>query len=224
MKRLIRKVIPKCLLKTAKIKFYKLFGHNHINMRKSNTLVLGDSLLRNCIINVRGRNNRIEIGNNNSLINSRIEIFGDNGLIIIGHNNLIKDSILWLEDSCSGIIIGNDNKFCSKTHMGVVEGTKLTIGNDCLFSSEIYITTTDSHSIIDIKTGKRINHSSDVCLGNHIWVGHKATVLKGVTIADDTIVGACSVVTHSITIPHTAVAGNPARTVSDNISWDEHRI
>ena len=202
MKRLIRKVIPKCLLKTAKIKFYKLFGHNHINMRKSNTLVLGDSLLRNCIINVRGRNNRIEIGNNNSLINSRIEIFGDNGLIIIG----------------------NDNKFCGKTHMGVVEGTKLTIGNDCLFSSEIYITTTDSHSIIDIKTGKRINHSSDVCLGNHIWVGHKATVLKGVTIADDTIVGACSVVTHSITIPHTAVAGNPARTVSDNISWDEHRI
>lgn len=224
MKRLIRKVIPKHLLRTAKIKFYRLFGHNHINMRKNNTLILGDSLLRNCIINVRGRNNRIEMGRGNSLINCSIDVFGDDGLIRIGETNLFKDSIFWLEDSGSEIIIGNDNKFCGKTHMGVVEGTRLTVGNDCLFSSDIYITTTDSHSIIDIESGKRINPSLDVSLGNHIWVGHKATILKGVTIADDTIIGACSVVTRSITIPHMAVAGNPAHIVKDNISWDEHRF
>lgn len=158
------------------------------------------------------------------MINSNIQVYGNDCVIIIGENNLLKDSILWLEDRKSSIIIGNDNKFCGKVHIGVVEKTRVTIGNNCLFSSEIYITTTDSHSIIDISTGKRINPSLDVNLGNHVWVGHKATILKGVSIADNTIIGACALVTKSIDEQNTIFAGNPARVVRQNVNWDEHRI
>lgn len=158
------------------------------------------------------------------MLNSNIQVYGNDCVIIIGENNLLKDSILWLEDRKSSIIIGNNNKFCGKVHIGVVEKTRVSIGNNCLFSSEIYITTTDSHSIIDISTGKRINPSLDVNLGNHVWVGHKATILKGVSIADNTIIGACALVTKNIDEQNTVVVGNPARIVRHNVNWDEHRI
>lgn len=105
-----------------------------------------------------------------------------------------------------------------------MEGTTLKVGDSCLFSSDIYITTTDSHSIIDFRTGQRINPSRSVTLGNHIWVGYKVTILKGVNIADDTIVGACSLVTRDIAESNVAVAGNPARIVRKGIKWDISRF
>lgn len=158
------------------------------------------------------------------LINCNIEIFDDGCVIRLGDDNLLKDTTLWLEDRASTIVIGNNNKFCGKVHIGVVENTEVTIANDCLFSSDIYIATTDSHSIIDIETGKRINPSLDIRIGNHVWVGHKAAVLKGVSIADNTIVGACALVTRNINEQFTVVAGVPARTVRRNVNWDEYRV
>jgi acetyltransferase-like isoleucine patch superfamily enzyme len=49
-------------------------------------------------------------------------------------------------------------------------------------------------------------------IGNKAWIGFNASILKGVSLGDEVIVGACSVVTRSI--PSNAVAaGNPARVV-----------
>lgn len=224
MKKLIKKLLSKTALDKLRRMYFRVFGHNKLNIRKGNSVELAGALIRNCTINVRGKNNRIVIGKGNSLINCNIEIFGDDCVLTIDENNIFKDSTFWLEDTNSAIVIGSNNHFCGKIHIGVVEGTSVTIGNDCLFSSEIYITTTDSHSIIDKSTNKRINPSCDVLLGNHIWIGHKATVLKGVNIADNTIVGASAMLTHSVEEQYTIVAGNPARTVRRNVSWDEYRI
>jgi acetyltransferase-like isoleucine patch superfamily enzyme len=51
-----------------------------------------------------------------------------------------------------------------------------------------------------------------VQIGNHVWIGEKATILKGVTIGDNVIIGAGSVVTQNIPA-NCIAAGNPAKII-----------
>jgi len=51
-----------------------------------------------------------------------------------------------------------------------------------------------------------------VSIGDYVWIGFDAVILKGVTIGTGAIVGACSVVASDVE-PWTVVAGNPARVI-----------
>lgn len=53
-----------------------------------------------------------------------------------------------------------------------------------------------------------------VTVGNDVWIGANACILRGVSIGEGAIVGACSVVTHDIQ-PYTIVGGNPARVIRE---------
>lgn len=55
-------------------------------------------------------------------------------------------------------------------------------------------------------------------IGNRVFIGTGARIIGNVSIADDVVIGANSVVTKSITEPGTTWVGNPARKVSDNNS------
>lgn len=102
-------------------------------------------------------------------------------------------------------------------------GTKLVIGKDCMFSRGIHITTTDSHSIISIETGKRINFAKNVIIGNHVWLGYCVNVNKGVTIGDNSVVASHSLVTKS-NLPNSIIAGIPAKLIKNNITWNRARL
>ncbi len=131
---------------------------------------------------------------------------------------------LWIEDTNGRIHIGNNNKFCGKIHMASVEGQEVIVGDENLFSSHIYITTTDSHSIVDLANGERINPSLPVKIGDHNWVGTRTVILKGVSIGQNVIVGAGAIVAKSPECNNCVMAGNPAKIVKRNVSWDINRI
>ncbi len=57
-----------------------------------------------------------------------------------------------------------------------------------------------------------------IVIGRNCFIGAKSVVLYGVTIADNVIVAAGSVVTKSIMEEKVIVAGNPARVIS---TWDK---
>ena len=224
MKQLIKKLISAEAIHAIKVRVYRIFGGNSIKVASGNNLILGDNLLKGCNIRILGHGNRVMIGGGNTLTNCNIQIYGSNCEITIGFDNLFVDSIFWLEDNNSKIIIGNNNKMCGKVRMGIVEGTTLQIENNCLFSSDIYITTTDSHSILDKASGRRINPSQNVLIRNHVWIGHSATILKGVEIADNVVIGSSALVAKSIEESNVVVAGNPARIIKHNIDWNIQRI
>lgn len=59
---------------------------------------------------------------------------------------------------------------------------------------------------------ERLAIAKPITLGDNVWVGGNASILMGVTIGNNAVIGAGSVVTHDI--PDNAVAmGNPARVV-----------
>lgn len=89
---------------------------------------------------------------------------------------------------------------------------EIIIGDGCMFANGAYVTDCDWHGIYD--RTERDPQAYPVHIGNNVWVGDRATVLKGVTIGDNSIVAACSVVTKDVPA-NVIVAGNPARVVRE---------
>ena len=94
---------------------------------------------------------------------------------------------------------------------------EITIGDYCAISDNVQILDSDFHPIT--YNGNTSTMSKPVHIGNHVWIGRSAIILKGVTIGDGAIVGAGSVVTRDVP-PGCLVAGNPARVIKENIEWE----
>ena len=104
-----------------------------------------------------------------------------------------------------------------------MEGTGITVGPDCLFSSEICFRTGDSHSVLDL-SGRRINASRSITVGEHVWFGRNVTLLKGAEIGPHCIVGTGAVVTGKFPEPNCSLAGVPAKVVKRGVDWSIRRI
>lgn len=91
---------------------------------------------------------------------------------------------------------------------------EINIGEDVIISENVIIRDSDGHDILYEKYKK----SSPINIGNHVWIGLNATILKGVTIGDGAIVAAGSVVTRDVP-PNSLVAGVPAKVIKKYIEW-----
>ena len=149
--------------------------------------------------------------------NTTIYISGNNNTIRIGDRCNLINAEIWIEDSCGEVSIGQRTSILGKTHLACIEGSKIEIGEECLFSTDVVFRTGDSHSILDLETKKRINPSKDIIVGNHCLFGNKATVLKGVTIERDSIIATGAIVTKASILSNVILAGNPAKVIKTNI-------
>lgn len=108
-------------------------------------------------------------------------------------------------------------------YMLAQEGCDISIGKHCMFSRGIEIRTTDAHSLIDLETGLRTNLPGPVTIGSHVWLAANVFVSKGVTIADNCVVGAGAVVVKDLTEPDTLYGGVPASIIRQGITWNRKR-
>jgi acetyltransferase-like isoleucine patch superfamily enzyme len=103
------------------------------------------------------------------------------------------------------IVIGNGTYLNRNTE--IVAAQCVTIGRDCKIARDVIIMDTDQHELPGSTLATR-----PVQIGDRVWIGSRAIVLKGVTIGSDAVVAAGSVVTRDVP-PRTVVAGVPARIV-----------
>lgn len=83
------------------------------------------------------------------------------------------------------------------------------IGHDCQIAPSVQIYTADHPLDPDVRrTG--LESGRPVHIGNNVWIGGGAIILPGVTIGDDAVIGAGSVVTRDVAAG-AVVVGNPAR-------------
>ena len=110
-----------------------------------------------------------------------------------------------------GMRIGNDTHIFS--NISLSEPYLIKIGNNCTISTNVHFITHDAS--IGLYMG-RTNYS-DICgrieIGDNCFIGNGVIVLYGVTLPDNTIVAAGSVVTKSIKEPGCIIAGNPAKII-----------
>jgi acetyltransferase-like isoleucine patch superfamily enzyme len=93
---------------------------------------------------------------------------------------------------------------------------QIRVGEKCLISAGVRVHDNDGHPLDPGRRNRNEPITQDeaveVIIGNNVWIGAGAIILKGVTIGDDAVVGAMAVVTGDV--PARAVlAGNPARVV-----------
>jgi maltose O-acetyltransferase len=88
----------------------------------------------------------------------------------------------------------------------------IELGDNCQVGPLVQIYTAD-HPRDPALRKQGYESGVPVCIGRNVWIGGGAIVLPGVTIGDDAIVGAGSVVTRDVP-PGTTVVGNPARVSS----------
>lgn len=91
---------------------------------------------------------------------------------------------------------------------------RVVIGSDTIVSQNVVIRDSDVHSICG-----SINHAP-IIIGNHVWIGTNAIILKGVTIGDGAVIAAGAVVTSDVPAG-CIVAGNPARVIKESIQWEK---
>ncbi len=101
---------------------------------------------------------------------------------------------------------------------------EIRIGSHCLISWNVAIADSDFHPLPPAERRADAEAlapffknrpprpklvTAPVIISDNVWIGMNAVILKGVTIGDNSVVAAGSVVTKSIE-PNTVVAGNPA--------------
>jgi acetyltransferase-like isoleucine patch superfamily enzyme len=159
----------------------------------------------------------VRVGRGTSIAWRRLRRVSGNQLSV-GEDSIIRADISF-EESGGKIQIGN-RTFVGRSHL--VCYRSLIIGDDVIMSWGITVVDHDSHSIEwekrqnDVrdwgkgqKDWQHIAHAP-VVIGNKAWVGFNVSILKGVTIGEGAVIGACSVVTRDIPAGSVAV-GNPAR-------------
>ena len=107
-----------------------------------------------------------------------------------------------------------------------VDDADIFIGDHTMFGPNVTIVTAN-HPISPRYRKYQLEYNKPVHIGNNVWIGANVTILSGITIGDNTIIGAGSLVTHDI--PNDVIAyGNPARvirkiTIEDDDIYDHDK-
>jgi len=100
------------------------------------------------------------------------------------------------------------------------ENAQIFVGENNLISTDVYISGSDGHAIIDCQTGKIINAIKEpLVIGNNCWIGTRVTILKNAFIPNNTIVGAGSLIASKFHEEYTVIAGNPAHVIKRDVCW-----
>ncbi|MCG7584497.1 acyltransferase [Photobacterium sp. OFAV2-7] len=107
--------------------------------------------------------------------------------------------------------IGEGSNFTGEAT--IVCNHRISFGRNSLVSWQTLFMDTDLHSIVD-RNSIQTNPDQPIKIGNDVWICAKSTILKGVTINNNTVVSANSNVTTGFTDGDIIIGGNPAKAIS----------
>lgn len=110
-----------------------------------------------------------------------------------------KDSLIRIGTGCS-----------TSNNLSIISRKSIEIGEKCMIGDCVSIFDSDFHRIDPATRWEGVDEPQPVSIGRNVWLGSRVLVLKGVTIGENTVVGAGSVVTRSL--PANVIAGGvPAK-------------
>jgi acetyltransferase-like isoleucine patch superfamily enzyme len=194
-----------------------------ISIDKNATLSIGNNVVINSIISIN-ENGKIILEDNSRIINYNVEINANSELRLGIHSKLenLGNNIGEVSINNGSIVIGNhsfiganmfvrfNGNITIGSYTGCSHGTEMVcdeaikIGDYCMLSYNINIYDTNSHStnweerrhaLQNMGNETHKPKTKKIIIGNDVWIGKNATILKGVDLADRCIVGIATVVT-----------------------------
>ena len=194
---------------------------NQLKDLEEGNIIFGEPELDNSSIVFNGSNNVLFCEEGKvKLSNSKLIFNGSNGLIFLGANRHIYRLAVTVNNDCV-FHMGRNNYMNGVLNVILSEQRHCFIGDDGLFSFGVWLRTADPHLIYDAQTKKRINPSKSIFIGDHVWIGQGAMILKRSVIESGSIVGAMSLVAGKRIPNNSSWAGNPCREVRKGIFWEE---
>jgi len=92
----------------------------------------------------------------------------------------------------------------------ISSASSIRVGRNCMFATNSYVTDADWHDVYDRTAAP--GNTAEVVLEDNVWVGDSAIVCKGVTVGENSVIGAGAVVASDVP-KNCVVAGNPARVI-----------
>lgn len=197
---------------TKKILKISIIKSIYYSIKTRSVFIISKKVKINCNgkIEVK-KGSRITIGLEYHSPCPNVSIFiGKSGILFFNGNVSIKKGCLLSVDESAYLEIGN------KTFIN--EGTKILvydsciIGSNCAVSYDVLISDSDVHSIDDKPSTSPIN------IGNHVWISARASILKGVDIGNNAVIGSGSIVLNSVN-SNELVVGIPAKKLRGNVRW-----
>lgn len=105
------------------------------------------------------------------------------------------------------------NNIYANFGLTLVDDTHIYVGDCCMFGPNVVIATA-GHPILPELREKAYQYNSPVHIGRNVWIGAGALIMPGITIGDNSVIGAGSVVTKDIPANVIAV-GNPAKALRE---------
>lgn len=146
----------------------------------------------------------------------RINAFSAEG-VRIGRSVTIRENG-WIQCSSSpqnagvGLFVGDRTYIGPSVIIGV--GGAIKIGEDCQFGSGVTLISENHVDPMPGDTGVPVVSRRGISIGRGVWLGHRVTILDGVTLGDYCVVGAGAVVTKSFAAG-SRIAGVPARSLAN---------
>lgn len=151
-----------------------------------------------------------------------------NGIMRVGENVRINNgsnhNIIGRQQPCYFVVRSNA-KLTIGNNVGIsasaiICSIQISIGNNVKIGGNTVIYDTDFHSLkienrVNAELDKAHTSTSPVFIEDNVFIGAHSTILKGVRIGENSIVGAGSVVTKSIP-PNEVWGGNPAKYIKKN--------
>jgi galactoside O-acetyltransferase len=149
--------------------------------------------------------------------------------VTIGSGSIVHCRISF--DGPAGRVRIGDRTYIGASH--IVCHSAVTIGSDVIISWGVTVVDHDSHAVSwalrssDVEDWRMGRKSWEhvpvkpVTIGDKVWIGFGASILKGVTIGEGAVIGAGAVVTRAVPA-YTVVGGNPARVVRQLDDGERH--
>lgn len=159
------------------------------------------------------RRRRIVTGGERLLVYGRIRVSAaqGGGRIVLGERvKLGRRMGLFLDSPEARIEIGSFsglNRRCE-----ICAKTAVRIGERCAIGWDVCITDTDYHEFEGMKRTEAVE------IGDDVWIGSRATILKGVTVGSGAVIGAGAVITRDVPAGALVTAA-PSAVVRENVSW-----